>query len=218
MANSLMEHRAWDTLFLLSEIGMLIVFALCTEYHLGAVTKGYTNRIVDDSNALATHETTTFFAMWVDVHTMIFIGFGFLMVFLKTHAWSSVGFNFLIGAWAFQCGIVLTGFFRAVFSEEGLQSGYKIPLTLESLVEGDFCAAAALITMGALLGKTTFAQLFVLVTLESVVYAINAIVVLELLRCHDVGGAMTIHQFGAYFGLAASYFFQRGRAIEDKCQ
>lgn len=184
---------------------MLIFFAVGTEYHILPADKDSTQEALDLSNETATHEITTFYAMWVDIHSMIFIGFGFLMVFLKTHCWTSVGFNFLIGAWALQCGILFTGFFRLAFSKEGFT--HKVPLTLESLVEGDFCAAAALITMGALLGKTTFAQLFVLVTLECVAYAINVIVILEVLKCHDVGGAITIHQFGAYFGLAATYFF-----------
>jgi ammonium transporter Rh len=215
MTREQQHNRMWDVLFFVSEIIMLVLFAVGTEYHLGAEAKDATTDTVDYHNHIATEEITTFYAMWVDIHTMIFIGFGFLMVFLKTHAWSSVGFNFLIGAWAVQCGILFTGFFRGAFSEEGF-GGHKIPLTLEALVEGDFCAAAALITMGALLGKTTFAQLFVLVTLESVAYAVNAIIVLEVLRCHDVGGAMTIHQFGAYFGLSATYFFQRSKAIEDK--
>jgi ammonium transporter Rh len=49
---------------------------------------------------------TAYYPMWMDIHVMIFIGFGFLMVFLKHHSWSSVGFNYLIGAWAIQCGIV----------------------------------------------------------------------------------------------------------------
>lgn len=31
---------------------------------------------------------------------MIFIGFGFLMVFLKSHSWTSVSLNMLISAFA----------------------------------------------------------------------------------------------------------------------
>ena len=31
---------------------------------------------------------------------MIFVGFGFLMTFLKHHSWTSVGFNYLIAAYA----------------------------------------------------------------------------------------------------------------------
>ena len=31
---------------------------------------------------------------------MIFIGFGFLMVFIKFHSWTAVGYNFLVATWA----------------------------------------------------------------------------------------------------------------------
>ena len=50
--------------------------------------------------------------MFQDVHVMIFIGFGFLMVFLKTHSWTSVGYNFLIAAYALQITILIVNFFH----------------------------------------------------------------------------------------------------------
>jgi ammonium transporter Rh len=208
----LMQHRGWDTLFIVSEIIMMILYALCTKYHFGASAEKADPSLVDAHNAHATEEVAVSFAMWVDVHTMIFIGFGFLMVFLKCHSWSSVGFNYLIAAWTIQCGILLGSFFRKALVE-GFSE--KIELSMEALLEGDFCAAACLITMGALLGKTTFTQLFFLVTCESIWYSVNMVLILNVLQCHDVGGAMTIHMFGAYFGLAATYFFQRKRAIKD---
>jgi ammonium transporter Rh len=83
------------------------------------------------------------------------------------------------------------------------------------MVQGDFCAAACLITMGALLGKTTLPQLLFLVTFECIFYCLNCIIVLESLHVYDIGGAITIHMFGAYFGLAATYFFEPKKSIED---
>jgi ammonium transporter Rh len=169
------------------------------------------------SSIAAVSDISATYAMWVDIHTMIFVGFGFLMVFLKTHCWSSVGFNYLVAAWTVQCGVMFVSIAHGVMAPDGDMS-HGIELDFGILVEGDFCAAACLITMGALLGKTTFSQLFILVTFESILYAVNAVLVLQVLKCHDIGGAMTIHMFGAYFGLAASYFFEPNKAIEDKAE
>jgi len=85
-----------------------------------------------------------------------------------------------------------------------------------SACEGEFCAGAFLITMGAILGKATFPQQMLLATLESFFFSLNSVVVLEYLHVMDIGGAMTIHMFGAYFGLAATYFFSNARAINDE--
>jgi len=42
-----------------------------------------------------------------DVHVMIFIGFGFLMTFLKRYGFSSVGVNLLLAAFGLQWGLLL---------------------------------------------------------------------------------------------------------------
>lgn len=49
-----------------------------------------------------------------DVHVMIFIGFGFLMTFLQRYGFSSVGFNFLIAAFALQWATLMQGFFHGL--------------------------------------------------------------------------------------------------------
>lgn len=54
--------------------------------------------------------TSTFSAVYPkfqDVHVMIFVGFGFLMVFLRHHPWTSVTFNFLVSAFVIQIFILL---------------------------------------------------------------------------------------------------------------
>lgn len=45
-----------------------------------------------------------------DVHVMIFIGFGYLMTFLKRYGFSAVGFNFLLAALIVQWAIIVEGF------------------------------------------------------------------------------------------------------------
>jgi ammonium transporter Rh len=45
---------------------------------------------------------------------MIFVGFGFLMVFLKSHSWTSVGFNYIVAVWALQIYILCSGFWDQV--------------------------------------------------------------------------------------------------------
>lgn len=84
------------------------------------------------------------------------------------------------------------------------------------LINGDFGAAACLITMGAVLGKISFPQLFILTTIETIFYSLNLTIIVDKLGVQDVGGAMTIHMFGSYFGIVASYFFQPKKALEDK--
>jgi len=129
------------------------------------------------------------------------------MAFLKTHCWSSIGFNYICAAWALQLCTLFTGFWRRVLLPHHFSWEDKINITMLEICEGEFCAAAFLISMGAILGKATFPQLFLLATFESIFFSLNAVVLFEVLHVVDIGGAMTIHMFGAYFGLAATYFY-----------
>merc|ERR1719510_1446345 len=52
------------------------------------------------------------YPMFQDVHVMIFIGFGFLMTFLKRYGLSAVSLNMLISAFAIQWTILVSGFFH----------------------------------------------------------------------------------------------------------
>ena len=45
---------------------------------------------------------------------MIFLGFGFLMCFLKSHNWSSIGYNYLLACWAIQITILWNWFMNQV--------------------------------------------------------------------------------------------------------
>ena len=73
-----------------------------------------------------------------------------------------------------------------------------------------------MITLGAVLGKADLFQCWVLITLEVIFYSLNEAIGLVVMETVDMGGSMYIHTFGCYFGLAATYFFNPKRAIEDK--
>ena len=95
-----------------------------------------------------------------DVHVMIFIGFGFLMSFLKTMSWTALSYNWIISIWAFQFAILSVGFWHQVFGDAPFA---RIEVNLESMILGDFGAGAAMITFGVLLGKANLQQLMFLV-------------------------------------------------------
>ncbi|XP_053460508.1 ammonium transporter Rh type B isoform X2 [Nycticebus coucang] len=174
-----------------------------------------------------------------DVHVMVFVGFGFLMAFLQRYGFSSVGFTFLLAAFALQWSTLVQGFLHA------FHSGH-IHVGVESMINADFCAGAVLISLGAVLGKTGPAPLLLATLLEVVLFGINEFVLLRVLgvwrvwaglprgwgvsgpgwgcpppqlhlpQVRDAGGSMTIHTFGAYFGLALSRVLYRPRLEKSR--
>jgi len=56
----------------------------------------------------------------------------------------------------------------------------------------------------------------VLATIEVAIYALNESIAEQWFHAVDIGGSMTIHTFGAYFGLAACFFYHPTKAAEDK--
>lgn len=159
------------------------------------------------------------YPMFMDVHCMIFVGFGFLMVFMKSYSWTAVGFNFLIACWASQLTYLMGYFWNhtCAFYTEDVDTYKKYSIDFgEMLFMAEFGSGAVLITFGALLGKLNLLQLWVVATIEIFFFSINHGILFYILELLDIGGAMTIHMFGAFFGLAAAYFFQFKKASEDK--
>ncbi|NXE10966.1 RHAG protein, partial [Lophotis ruficrista] len=136
-----------------------------------------------------------------DVHVMIFVGFGFLMTFLKKYGFSSVGINMLIAAFGLQWGTLMQGFWD-------MDRG-KIHVNIKSMINADFSTAAALISFGAVLGKTSPIQMLILTILETTIFVCNEHLVTKVLQATDTGASMTIHAFGAYFGLAVTLVLYR---------
>ena len=146
------------------------------------------------------NDINQYYPFFQDVHVMIFIGFGYLMTFLKKYSFTSVGYTFLIGAFIIQYSILMNGLIHNIVNNHY----EKIYLSIKSLITGDFAAGAVLISFGALLGKVSLNQLLMISILEIIFYSINESIGVTHYQAVDMGGSMYVHTFGAYFGLAVS--------------
>jgi ammonium transporter Rh len=189
---------------LVFEIVMIGLFFGVCDYEALALTS--------DASKLASEEQMRKYPQFMDVHVMIFVGFGFLMTFLRKNLFNSVGLTFLVSAFCIQWHILVQGFLVQLFhAAEGFS---KIPISLETLILGDFSAGAVLITYGVLLGKVSPAQLLFLAVFEIVTFSVNEEIGL-VMGITDIGGSMVVHMFGAFFGLAASAVLQQKEASDN---
>ncbi|XP_032367321.1 ammonium transporter Rh type B [Etheostoma spectabile] len=205
------------------EIILIILFGVLVQYDHETDAKEWHDRFNHDNKSHTEHtghaesgghseydnDFYYRYPSFQDVHVMIFIGFGFLMTFLQRYGFSSVGFNFLIAAFSLQWATLMQGFFH------GMHGG-KIHIGVESMINADFCTGAVLISFGAVLGKTSPVQLLVMAIFEVTLFSVNEYILLSILGAKDAGGSMTIHTFGAYFGLTVTRILYRPNLDKSK--
>jgi len=176
------------------QVILLILYAISSDYADGTIA-------VDPHDHEYGTEPFYFYAMFQDVHAMMFVGFGFLMTFLRKYGFGALTFNFAICAYGIQWGMYIFWMIPWWFGEEP----GKFHVTAYKLIDGDIATAVVLISFGALLGRTNPAQLLVMCFFELIFWALNFYICVEYLGIVDVGGSIVVHTFGAYFGLAVSW-------------
>jgi len=167
-----------------------------------------------------------FYTSFQDVHVMIFIGFGFLMTYLKRYGYGAIAYNMLLSCVCIQWATLLNAWIKQrIMYEEHPEDWKHDAITGEKISPGiirigfleimtaDFTCAAILITFGALLGKTTRLQLLIIVIFECVFFAINEAVLVHFINIRDSGGSVIVHLFGAYFGLAVARMIHRDNFV-----
>uniref|UniRef100_A0A7N9AMF7 Rh family, C glycoprotein b n=1 Tax=Mastacembelus armatus TaxID=205130 RepID=A0A7N9AMF7_9TELE len=186
------------------QTAMIILFGIFIRYD--SESSPYWVEYKRDHNISSDAENDFYFRYpsFQDVHVMIFVGFGFLMTFLKRYSFGAVGFNFLIAAFGIQWALLMQGWFHSLDYSDG-----KIKIGVENLINADFCVASCLIAYGAVLGKVSPVQLMVLTLFGITLFAVEEYIILELLHARDAGGSMVIHTFGAYYGLSISWMLYR---------
>lgn len=149
-----------------------------------------------------------------DVHVMIYIGFGFLMTFLKRYGYSAVGINLLLASFCAQWAIIV----RAAISgnwtvgvmewviymcntryksyvlkicKRNVNWGFILAKTKSiyflyyRMLTADFAAATILISFGAVLGKTGPLQLLIMACIEIVLAQVNEHIGVHILHVRN---------------------------------
>lgn len=158
------------------------------------------------------------YVIFRDIMVMLLLGFGFLMTFLKKYGLGAVGFTMMLTVFAVQLNIAVELFTRILHHEWGSEDTIiPLPISMATIIDGEFSAATLLISFGAIIGRATPLQLIIMTISQSFFYAFNKVcIVFGFVGAEDVGGTMTIHMFGAYFGLAVSYALRGKKESSEK--
>jgi len=189
---------------------ILVLYAVTTDYNQGHDSLSYDN--YTRKKDISTTQIYQDYPPFQDIHGMMFVGFGFLMTFLRKYGFSAIGFNFLLCGYALQWAMLVwdhigTGhIFHAPYT--------RVVFTTGSLVDADVAVATILISFGAVLGRASPTQLLWMVFMELIVYSFNGHIFYNILNGVDPGGSITIHTFGAYWGLAVSWIM--GPPLDEK--
>lgn len=159
----------------------------CVFIILYAVHGRYEYKEVEHVNSSSSHQPAHgdiefYYSFFQDVHVMMFIGFGFLMTFLRRYSFSSVSFNFLVAAFVLEWAILIRGY---VFDWDYHTQTFHV--SVKSLLHADFVCASILISFGAVLGKTNPAQLVILALIEVVIQVWNEYIGLIYFCVFDAG-------------------------------
>ncbi|XP_027500469.1 ammonium transporter Rh type C [Corapipo altera] len=194
---------------LLWEVAMIVLFGVFVRF--GPEADAHWEEEKRELNLTSDMENDFYFRYpsFQDVHVMIFVGFGFLMTFLKRYGFGAVGFNFLLAAFGIQWALLMQGWFHS------FKNG-KILIGVENLINADFCVGSVCIAFGAILGKTSPIQLLIMTLFQVTLFSVNEYILLNLLHVKDAGGSMTIHTFGAYFGLTVTRILYRPNLEQSK--
>eukprot|EP01028_Stygiella_incarcerata_P013530 TRINITY_DN82740_c0_g1_i1.p1 TRINITY_DN82740_c0_g1~~TRINITY_DN82740_c0_g1_i1.p1 ORF type:complete len:532 (+),score=125.57 TRINITY_DN82740_c0_g1_i1:123-1718(+) len=182
--------------FAIVQLVLIILFLLFTDYAPFSTTEQQT---------AVSSSIDSEYSFLIGVTIMVFVGFGYLMTFLRRYGFSAVGFTLLLSSIIVEWGILNMAFWERVKHDHWT----TLDLSTKWLIEGDFAAATFLISFGALIGKVSILQLLITGMVEIVFYAFNFYLISHELEAADVGGSMAIHTFGAFFGLAVSYMLCR---------
>ena len=203
-----MNQRTLDLLFaILLAISQIIAVVFYGIYFRHVTPKN--PAIVTDPTYASSTDVYTYFQ---DIHIMIYVGFGFLLTSFHKFRLTSLTMCFWVSAIAVQYYFLFNAMWIAIFKGESV----KFNIGGTKLVAGEVSAGAILIALCAIIGKTNNFQFLVITIFGSLIYTLNEEIVIVQLKARDVGGAMIIHAFGAFYGIGISSVMRYANAKGSK--
>uniref|UniRef100_A0A8C0AQW0 Ammonium transporter AmtB-like domain-containing protein n=1 Tax=Buteo japonicus TaxID=224669 RepID=A0A8C0AQW0_9AVES len=105
----------------------------------------------EDANLVA-NQLSGIFPLFQDIQVMLVVGLGLLLTFLPRYGLSVLTHNFVLLNFSTQWALVLQGLLHH------FQHG-RVHLDLRNLLTAEFAAVTVLISVGAVLGRTSLCQL-----------------------------------------------------------
>lgn len=127
---SALQKRQFAIVALFFQAIFVILFALFGKYDANALPGGDESTAYVNTNYprkiekffsfsfLLSYELFAF-AVFQDIHVMMFVGFGFLMTFLRRYGFSAVSLNLVLTAFVIEWSLILRGFLSHDFHDQG---------------------------------------------------------------------------------------------------
>jgi len=150
---------------------------------------------------------------WIHIDASIFmlLGYGFLVVFLKSNRWMSLSMTFLASALAIQLTLLWTAFWLCVNFKSWPRHFAPIDYGISNSIFFNYFgirgAIAILISLGALIGKVDPLQVVILTVLEVIIFTVNDMICNRMYYARDIGGCFYIHAFGSITGIVVSWIY-----------
>ncbi len=194
-------------------VAVAIAFIPAVNENIAEGMKQITGQSIDSGSM--DYETGTIFDTLrynrsIHILAMLLLGFGFLMVVIRGHGYSSITATLLAVSISIPIYMLIKSFMG-----EGTQ------LSIDGLMWAEFAAASLLIAIGAPLGRMTMDQYVLLAILFVPIYLLNEWLILEsglFTGFQDTGGSVVIHAFGAYFGLGLVATTAKKMSDEPTCE
>lgn len=161
-----------------------------------AAVNGESAKMNQNSSQYGTIFDTLKYERSIHILAMLLVGFGFLMVFVRNHGYTSLTATFLVVSIAIPMYIIIKSF--------GGEDFAKSTISIDTLLYAEFAAASLLIAIGAPLGRLKMDQYIIMGLMFIPAYIFNEWLILDsgmFKGFLDTGGSIVIHAFGAYFGL-----------------